>query len=52
MAVMTAGCLLGAVEQSLNGTMVALIVTAWIVAIGSLLTCATRIRAIAVRLRT
>ena len=51
MAAITAGCLLGAAEQALTGTMVALIVTAWIVAIGSLLTCATRIRAIAALLR-
>lgn len=51
MAVMTAGCLLGAVEQPLTGTNTALIVTAWVVAIGSLLTCATRIRAIAAQLR-
>lgn len=51
MAVMTAGCLLGAAEQALTGTTIALIVAAWVVAIGSLLTCATRIRAIAERLR-
>jgi CDP-diacylglycerol--glycerol-3-phosphate 3-phosphatidyltransferase len=51
MAAMTAGCLLGAAEQALTGTMVALVVTAWVVAIGSLLTCATRIRAIAALLR-
>ena len=51
MAAMTAGCLLGAAEQALTGTMVALIVTAWVVAIGSILTCATRIRAIAALLR-
>jgi CDP-diacylglycerol--glycerol-3-phosphate 3-phosphatidyltransferase len=51
MAAMTAGCLLGAAEQAFTGTMVALIVTAWVVAIGSLLTCATRIRAIAALLR-
>jgi CDP-diacylglycerol--glycerol-3-phosphate 3-phosphatidyltransferase len=51
MAAMTAGCLLGAAEQALTGTMVALIATTWVIAIGSLLTCATRIRAIAALLR-
>ena len=50
MAVMTAGCLLGAAEQALTGTSYALLTAAWVIAIGSLLTCATRVRAIAVRL--
>lgn len=51
MAVMTVGCMLGAAEQALTGTMVVLIAAAWVVAIGSLLTCATRILAISARLR-
>jgi CDP-diacylglycerol--glycerol-3-phosphate 3-phosphatidyltransferase len=51
MAVMTAGCLLGAAEQALAGTSYALLAAAWIIAIGSLLTCATRVRAIAVQLK-
>jgi phosphatidylglycerophosphate synthase len=47
MAVLTAGCLLGAVEASVWHTRVALLVAEWLVGIGSLITCGTRTAAIA-----
>jgi phosphatidylglycerophosphate synthase len=51
MAVLTVACVLGAVELWFAGTHWALIAAAWIVAIGSLITCATRTAAIARQLR-
>jgi phosphatidylglycerophosphate synthase len=51
MAVMTAGCMLGAIEQASLGTVYALIVASFAIALGSLVTCVTRSRAIAIQLR-
>lgn len=51
MAVLTAACLLAVGERLLTGTGWVLPAAAWIIAIGSLLTCATRTRAIAMQLR-
>jgi len=51
MAMMTGGCVLGAIEQASVGTMYALIVACFIIALGSLVTCLTRSHAIAVQLR-
>lgn len=51
MAVLTAACVLGAAELRFAGTHWALVAAAWIVAIGSLITCATRTAAIARQLR-
>lgn len=51
MAVLTAACLLAIGERLLAGTGWVLPAAAWIIAIGSLLTCATRTRAIAMQLR-
>ncbi len=51
MAVMTGACVLGAIEQALLGTQYALTVAAAVIALGSLATCVTRARAIAVQLR-
>lgn len=51
MAVMTAGCLIGAAELAYSSTQYALQAAAWIIAIGGLLTCMTRTRAIARALR-
>lgn len=51
MAVLTAACLLAIGERLLTGTGWVLPAAAWIIAIGSLLTCATRTRAIAMQLR-
>jgi phosphatidylglycerophosphate synthase len=47
MAVLTGGCLLGAAEIAASGTQYSLHAAAWVIAVGSLLTCATRTRAIA-----
>ena len=52
MAVATLGCILGAVEVHTTGTHWALTAATWIIAIGATLTCATRTRAIARRLRS
>jgi phosphatidylglycerophosphate synthase len=52
MAVMTLGCLLGAIELLTKGTHWALIAASWIIAIGATLTCGTRARAIAQRLQS
>lgn len=46
MAVMTLACLLAAVEWPLWGTRYALLAAVWVIALGSLLTCATRLLAI------
>ena len=51
MFVMTLGCLGGALEVALAGSRYSLLAAAWIVAAGSLLTCALRSHAIAVQLR-
>ena len=51
MAVMTAGCLLGAAELAYSQTQYALQAAAWIIAAGALLTCATRTFAIARQLQ-
>ena len=51
MAVLTFGCLVGAVELRSNDTRYALLAAAWIIAVGALLTCATRACAIANALR-
>jgi phosphatidylglycerophosphate synthase len=47
MAVLTAACVLGAVEWWVTGTQWALVVAAWVIAVGSVITCATRSAAIA-----
>lgn len=47
MAVVTVGCLFGAAEQIMNGTLYALTVASAVIAIGSIATCITRTRAIA-----
>jgi len=52
MAVLTAACLLGAAESVLLQSHYALPLGLWIIAIGSLLTCMTRSRAIANLLRS
>lgn len=51
MAVMTAACVLGAVEQWFQVGPYALVAAAWIIAVGSALTCVTRTQAVAARLR-
>jgi len=51
MAVMTAGCLLGSGEYAWNGGQYILEAAAWIIALGAVVTCATRIRAIALQLK-
>lgn len=51
MAVLTGGCVLGAVEGWVNGSQWALIAAAWIIAVGSVITCGTRTLAIARQLR-
>jgi len=51
MAVMTAGCVLGAGEFLWSGGQYVLVAAAWIIAIGAVATCGTRIRAIARELR-
>jgi phosphatidylglycerophosphate synthase len=52
MAVLTAACVLGAVEQPVWGSQWALTLAAWIIAVGSVVTCGTRLIAIARQLRT
>lgn len=47
MAVMTAGCLLGIGEHFWTGTRHAIEIAAWVIAFGAILTCGTRLRAIA-----
>jgi hypothetical protein len=47
MAVLTAACVLGAFEFELNGSLYALLAAAWVIAVGSVLTCVLRTRAIA-----
>ena len=47
MAVLTAACLLGAIEMQLWHTQYALRAALWVIAVGALLTCATRTHALA-----
>jgi phosphatidylglycerophosphate synthase len=51
MAVMTAGCLLGIGEFLWRGSAYVVEAAAWIIAIGAIVTCGTRIRAIAAQLK-
>ena len=51
MAVMTAGCLLGIGEYAWNGGQYILEAAAWFIAFGAIVTCGTRIRAIALQLK-
>ena len=51
MAVMTLGCLLGIVEWFWDGGQRILVAAAWIIALGAVVTCGTRIHAIARQLR-
>jgi phosphatidylglycerophosphate synthase len=51
MAVLTAACVIGAIEWPLHGTLWALAAAAWIIAVGSVITCIERARAIARQLR-
>jgi phosphatidylglycerophosphate synthase len=51
MAVLTAGCVVGALEWAWTGTRYALIAAAVVIAAGSVITCVTRTLAIASRLR-
>jgi phosphatidylglycerophosphate synthase len=51
MAVMTVSCLLGTGEYVFNGGQYLLEAAAWIIALGAIVTCGTRIRAIALQLK-
>ncbi len=51
MFVMTLGCLLGAAELHFNGSYHALVVTSYVITIGSGITCITRMLAIAKQLK-
>jgi phosphatidylglycerophosphate synthase len=51
MAILTLGCLIGAIEFWYAGTQLALLGAAWIIAVGALVTCITRTLAIARQLR-
>ena len=51
MAVMTAGCLLGIGEFLWRRTSIVVEAASWVIAIGALVTCVTRIRAIARQLK-
>ncbi len=51
MAVMTLACLLAAVEWPVWGSRYALLIAAWVIAVGSILTCVTRLLAISRNLR-
>jgi len=51
MAVMTVGCLLGIGEHLLNGTQYVLVTAAWIIAIGTVVTCGTRLHGIGKQLK-
>ena len=51
MAVMTAGCLLGVGEFLWNGGQYVVTAAAYVIAFGALITCVTRIRAIATQLK-
>src|SRR5689334_16089680 len=51
MAVLTVACVFGAIEQLVWGSQWALTLAAWIIAVGSTLTCGTRLIAVARQLR-
>lgn len=51
MAVLTVACVLGAIEQRVWGSQWALMLAAWIIALGSAVTCGTRLIAISRQLR-
>lgn len=51
MATLTIACVLGAVESFVRHTHYALLAAAWVIMLGSLLTCVTRTRALARALR-
>ena len=51
MAVLTVACVLGALERSVMGSQWALMLAAWIIAVGSVVTCGIRLIAIARQLR-
>jgi phosphatidylglycerophosphate synthase len=51
MALISAGCIIAVFEAWLNGTQYTLLITAWLVLIGSLITCGTRTFAMATLLR-
>jgi phosphatidylglycerophosphate synthase len=51
MAVLTAACVLGALELAMLGTQWALTAAAWVIAMGSIVTCTTRTLAIGALLR-
>lgn len=51
MAVLTAACVLGALELRWHATVWALTAAAWVIAIGSIVTCITRTFAIAAQLK-
>jgi phosphatidylglycerophosphate synthase len=51
MAALTVACVLGAIEQGVWGSQWALMLAAWIIAVGSVVTCGTRLLAIARQLR-
>jgi phosphatidylglycerophosphate synthase len=52
MFVMTLGCLIAVIELKMNGSMLALTITAYLIAIGSALTCVARTLAIAKQLKS
>ena len=52
MFVMSLGCLIGAAELTFNGSLNALIISAYVIAIGAGITCITRTLAIARQLKT
>lgn len=47
MAIMTVACLIGLIEAPLNHSQHALVIAAWAITVGSLLTCGTRLQRIA-----
>jgi hypothetical protein len=51
MAVLTGACVIGAVEWWLQGSQWALVAAAWVIAVGSVITCGTRSVAIARQLK-
>jgi phosphatidylglycerophosphate synthase len=51
MAVLTIACVLGAAEMAFRGSFVVMTAAAWVIAVGSALTCVTRTRVIAQQLR-
>lgn len=52
MAVMTIACIIGAIEWYFFGTRYVLIVAAWVIALGAMLTCIARTSAIARQLKS